>query len=91
MTRSTSNTWISIVGVALIFVFTQPAAAHAYIDPGTGLFVLQGVISVVLGGIFLAREKVKYFFDVVLRRKRPKDPVDSDAVPDKPDDLGSKT
>ncbi|MFO7610661.1 MAG: hypothetical protein R6X35_15995 [Candidatus Krumholzibacteriia bacterium] len=26
-----------------------PAAAHAYIDPGTGSFVIQGVIAAVVG------------------------------------------
>lgn len=26
-----------------------PAAAHAYIDPGTGSFVIQGIIAAVVG------------------------------------------
>jgi len=79
------------VGVALFFLLSQPAAAHAYIDPGTGLFVLQGVVSVVLGGVFLARERLRSFFDVVLRRKRPKDTPEVEAMTDKPDDLDSKS
>jgi hypothetical protein len=36
---------LALLAVVLLF----PAAAHAYVDPGTGSMVLQGVIAAVLG------------------------------------------
>lgn len=35
--------------VLLIAALLFPATAHAYVDPGTGSMVLQGVIAAVLG------------------------------------------
>ena len=32
-----------------MLVFLMPAAAYAYIDPGTGSFVIQGIIAAVVG------------------------------------------
>ena len=39
----------TVLTVALIFGILFPANAHAYIDPGTGSFVIQGIIAAVLG------------------------------------------
>ena len=45
--------------VLLIFVLVAlvifPASAHAYIDPGTGSFVIQGIIAAVVGAGFAAK------------------------------------
>ena len=41
-----------------------PREAHAYIDPATGSYVVQIVIAVVVGGLFVAKQyfaKIKDF------------------------------
>jgi hypothetical protein len=40
---------MSLALVLLIAALLAPATAHAYVDPGTGSMVLQGVIAAVLG------------------------------------------
>ena len=54
----------------------------AYVDPGTGLFVLQGIISVVVGGVFLARQGIRNVIGAVFRRKREETPADADEPAD---------
>lgn len=39
-------------------VLLWPAGAFAYIDPGSGLLLVQGLISAVIGGIFIARRAI---------------------------------
>jgi type VI protein secretion system component VasK len=39
----------SLALVLLIAAVLFPAPAHAYVDPGTGSMVLQGIIAAVLG------------------------------------------
>ena len=57
-----------------------PAPAHAYVDPGTGSFVLQGIIAAVVGvGVAL-----KMFWGRIRERfggrgSRPADRDDDDA------------
>ena len=63
-----------------VFFFWLPAPAFGYVDPGTGLFVLQGVVSVIIGGVFLARQGIRNVINTVLRRKR-----------DEPDDAADET
>jgi hypothetical protein len=49
------------------------ADAHAYIDPGTGSILIQGLIAAVVGGLFYARSawgRIKRFF---VRGPRPED------------------
>jgi len=53
--------------------------AHAYIDPGTGSVLIQGLIAVVVGGLFYLRTawgRIKAF----LFGRRP-DPADEDPKP----------
>jgi hypothetical protein len=40
--------------VAIVWAFSS-APAYAYIDPGTGSMILQGLIGAVAGGLFLMR------------------------------------
>lgn len=39
----------------VLAVACWPVGAWAYIDPGSGLLLVQGVISAVIGAIFIAR------------------------------------
>ena len=55
-----------------------PCKASAYIDPGTGSYMLQLVLAALLGGLFAVKmfwRNIKSFFVNLLsgRQKQPKD------------------
>ncbi len=41
-----------------IIFFVLPAKAHAYLDPGTGSYLIQIVIATLLGGLYLFKGQV---------------------------------
>jgi len=45
---------------ALLFSVERPALA--YVDPGSGIFLLQVISSVFVGFTFLARKRIREFF-----------------------------
>lgn len=45
-----------IVGIFSLLIF--PKDAHAYLDPGTGSYILQMLIAAIVGGLFM----IKPFF-----------------------------
>ncbi len=51
-----------------------PVAAHAYIDPGSGSFILQGVIAAILG----AGVTLKVFWNRLFRRGGKSDDQDNE-------------
>lgn len=59
----------------LIFGSTE---AHAYLDPGTGSILIQGLIAAVAGGLFTMRiywQKVKNFFAPQVVKTDDENPV----------------
>ena len=52
--------------IACVWVATE-GHAYAYVDPGTGLYLLQGMSSVFAGVLFYFRKRLKG----ILRRSRP--------------------
>jgi hypothetical protein len=46
--------------VALSCTFEQQA--HAYVDPGSGLLLFQGISATVSGVLFYFRRRIKYLF-----------------------------
>ena len=60
--------FISPVLTLIIFIFfnlISPKEAYAYLDPGTGSYILQLLIGILIGGIFAVRlfwNKIKIFF-----------------------------
>lgn len=59
-----------IVFLALL-VLTFPKNAHAYLDPGTGSYVLQVLAAVLFGGLFAIKafwSHIKAFFSTFLGR-----------------------
>ncbi len=55
---------VAFVSSAALALFAAPPA-HAYLDPGTGSMILQGIIGVVAGGLVVLKlywSKVKLFF-----------------------------
>ena len=62
--------------VFLLFFFTFPWNAHAYLDPGTGSFVIQLAIAAIAGISFTAKiywGKVRGFALDIFRRLKNKD------------------
>ena len=48
---------------ALVWILTT-VPAHAYLDPGTGSILLQGIVGAIAGGLFVMRmywQRVKAF------------------------------
>jgi len=43
---------LCICWIILMVIFLLPNSAHAYIDPGSGSYVLQIILASLLGGIF---------------------------------------
>jgi len=62
-----------VVPMLALLVFQQPA--HAYIDPGTGSLILQGLVALFVGAAFTLktffRQHIKPAIDWILRRPRP--------------------
>jgi hypothetical protein len=46
--------------IALSFTFERQA--HAYVDPGSGLLVFQGISALVSGALFYFRRRIKSLF-----------------------------
>ena len=58
--------------LSLVF-FVFPQKAYAYLDPGTGSFILQVLIAALLGGLFAIKifwNKIKIFFGNLLSRRK---------------------
>ncbi len=69
MKSFTSISTILIVLALFYLVFTEEA--YAYLDPGTGSYILQLIIAGLLGGLFALKmfwSKVKNFFVNVFSR-----------------------
>lgn len=55
--------YLAVTGLLLIALsFTFERKAYAYIDPGSGLLVFQGVSAVVSGTLFYFRRRLKALF-----------------------------
>jgi hypothetical protein len=53
------------VMTAMLFValsFTFERQAHAYVDPGSGLLIFQGISAVFSGALFYFRRRLKNMF-----------------------------
>lgn len=67
--------FVSLAGLAVYLSGITPA--EAYLDPGTGSIIVQGIIGAVAGGLVLMKvywQKIKRAFS----RKPVKKPVDGD-------------
>jgi hypothetical protein len=57
--------------LVLFFRFVFPASAYAYLDPGSGSFILQIIIASIMGLIFMVKlywKKIRAFFDNIFSR-----------------------
>ena len=56
----------------LLFFFTMTHRAYAYIDPGTGSYILQMAIAGIVGSLFAVKvfwNKIKLFFSGLFGKK----------------------
>ena len=51
----TAMPFLRLLTLALICVLVAPRPAHAYLDPGTGSLLLQGLIGAIAGGLLMVR------------------------------------
>ncbi len=65
---------LSLLLLALLTFGLWPATASAYIDPGTGSFVIQGIIAAVVGAGFA----IKVFWHRIKAAITGKSPVEDD-------------
>ena len=56
----------------LILLLTACSAAHAYIDPGSGMLAIQGLIALVIGILAFVRHPVRTFRAWLERWRRRK-------------------
>ena len=57
----------------VLFYFLSPHEAYAYINPGGGSYVVQIIIAILLGGLFIVKlflNKIKNFFKSLFSRKK---------------------
>lgn len=55
------------------------AILFAYVDPGTGSFVLQAVVGAVMGGAYLVRGRLRLIMAKLRGRKKDSDTAKSEA------------
>lgn len=62
-----------------ILILALPQKVYAYLDPGTGSYIFQIIIGLLLGGLFFVRSFIKSFFLSIIhlfKRRLPKKTVD---------------
>ena len=66
---------VEIIGTAVLLLGISTGSAHAYIDPGTGSYVLQVVLASILAAAFVVKSTWRSIKEAVARRfgKRVKD------------------
>ncbi len=63
-----------ILGISLVFLLLGGRAAHAYLDAGSGSYVLQVIIASLLGTLVAAKvywNNIKSFFIARILKKQP--------------------
>ena len=63
-TRMTRNLKYFAITLTLLIAlsFTFERQAHAYVDPGSGLLIFQGISAVFSGALFYFRRRLKNLF-----------------------------
>ena len=67
---------MKIIAVLLIWAFLAPKNVHAYLDPGSGSYLLQLLIGGFLGGFYLFKDsfkniknKIRDYFKKIFKKK----------------------
>lgn len=67
---------IATLVVLALFHLIFPQKAYAYLDPGTGSYILQLIIAVSLGGLFAVKlfwNRIKIFFKNLFSRGKKRE------------------
>jgi hypothetical protein len=80
--ESVSRLAVTLFCVSTAYAFV-PFDAHAYLDPGTGSFVLQAVVASVMGAVFLTKT---YWAKIKARFKGETPEAESDVQAERGDD-----
>jgi hypothetical protein len=59
-----------IVLAILAVIIIAPPRAHAYLDPGTGSYVVQILIATLLGGVVAFKSSLYKIRDIFTRKKK---------------------
>ncbi len=81
MTRSTEHRTPSVLAVATLGLLIA-APSHAYLDPGTGSIILQGLLAGMAVGIGLLRRYWQQFKSFLAQRKGKSRDENNDGEPD---------
>lgn len=68
MKKVSTHLLLALLLLALVF----PKQSHAYLDPGTGSYLLQIMTAALFGGAFLVKtwwKEIKGFFENLVSRK----------------------
>jgi hypothetical protein len=68
-----SRTRIVWVAVFFVYFFITMPAAHAYVDPGTGSYVFQVLLGVLLGAVVAVKLWWRKMWAFVSRKRSPKE------------------
>jgi len=63
---------VSACIVCAVLIAAIPASLHAYLDPGTGSYILQIILAAILGGLFALKlfwHRIKLFLQRLFSRK----------------------
>lgn len=59
--------------ISRLFLFTLcllcSPAAHAYVDPGTGSLLVQGILGLILGSLLFMRRSIRRVFGLVTGKR----------------------
>ncbi|MDY0027421.1 MAG: hypothetical protein RBR58_00250 [Candidatus Humimicrobiaceae bacterium] len=70
------KTFIKVFCVIGIFIFIFPRTLFAYLDPGSGSYIIQMIIALVIGGTFGIKvfwRKIYQFFNNLFSRANKSD------------------
>ena len=71
--------FLKITGFSFAIFILGTKDAHAYLDPGSGSYLLQLLIAGAVGGLFTVKTfwlQIKTFFSNLFSRKQKKDSAD---------------
>ena len=54
----------------VLFTFVWSEEAHAYLDPGTGSFIVQAIVAAIAGGLFMIKVFWQKNHEPVLPKER---------------------
>lgn len=70
---------LTICLLVMLFYLAFPPFAYAYLDPGTGSYILQLIIAGLVGGLFAIRlfwNRIKTFFENLFSRGEKRQEAD---------------